>query len=409
MDLELGFSDNGEGFLPDIPGVPMRLSAAAQPIHDRSSPAFLDLFQRVIDGLPEQIALVDDKWQIITVNEAWTAAAKLYGYELATGADYLSFCEARGREGHKPTQIAAAGIRAMDEKREQSFRFVYEGSGAWEGKSFQLCVNRLELVGKTYATITRYDVTELVNLRHLREDFASTLIEGQGLERRRIAREVHDSTMQLLACLGLSLGQLKRSKKSKATVEIVSEMEEMLGEAQRELRTIAFLAHPPQLRELGLSEAIRQLADGFGRRTGLKIAVVAEELVKVSHNTELAIYRVVQEALSNVHRHADATEAFVSLHARRSTLHVVIADNGRGMPDQLHLGVGLASIRERVGEVGGRLSIRRGKPGLTLVASIPLRAALRPVGDMALQGGRVRSTKRGLLHAESGRETKLAS
>lgn len=70
MDLELGFSDNGEGFLPDIPGVPMRLSAAAQPIHDRSSPAFLDLFQRVIDGLPEQIALVDDKWQIITVNEA---------------------------------------------------------------------------------------------------------------------------------------------------------------------------------------------------------------------------------------------------------------------------------------------------------------------------------------------------
>ncbi|QIK95971.1 sensor histidine kinase [Sphingomonas sp. HDW15A] len=406
MDLELRLSLGAEDTLADFPEGQARFSPTDQ--DTQSHPAFLDLFQRVVDGLPEQIALVDEKWHIIAVNEAWTAAAKVYGYELAPGADYLGFCEARGREGHKPTRIAAAGIRAMDENREQSFRFIYEGSGAWEGKAFQLCINRLEIAGHSYATVTRYDVTELVNLRHMREDFASSMIEGQGIERRRIAREVHDSTMQLLACLGLSLGQLKRAKRSKATAEIVSEMEEMLGEAQRELRTLAYLAHPPQLRDLGLVEAIRQLADGFGRRTGLKITVEAENSVNVCQNTQLAIYRAVQEALSNVHRHAGATEAFIGLHARRSTLHVVIADNGRGMPDDLHLGVGLASIRERVAELGGRLSIRRGEPGLVLVASIPLRAALRAVGGMACRGGPILSNV-ATVHGDSGPDTLLTS
>jgi two-component system, NarL family, sensor kinase len=302
----------------------------------------LDIFQQVINGLPEQIALVDEQWKILAVNQAWTHTARLYGYELEPGADYLTFCEARAVDGHKPAGIAAAGIRAMELEGEKSFRYVYSGHGAWEGRSFQLCINRFDVGGRTYGTITRYDVSELVNLRHMREDFASSVMAGQDQERRRIAREVHDSTMQLLASLGLSLGQLKRNRRSKATLEIVDEMEEMLSEAQRELRTISFLAHPPQLKELGLVPALKQLAGGFARRTGLQIDFGCDGALHVGPTAEVAIYRTVQEALSNAHRHAQATRVAVGLHLRHSCLHLVVTDNGRGMPERLRQGVGLA-------------------------------------------------------------------
>ena len=351
--------------------------------------AILDLFQQIINGLPEQIALVDDQWRILAVNESWATTARSYGYELVPGSNYLEFCEARALEGHKPTGVAAAGIRAMEANGERSFRYIYTGHGAWEGRSFQLCINRLEVGGQSYATITRYDVTELVKLRHLREDFASSLIEGQNLERSRMAREVHDSTMQLLAGLGLSLGQLRRSRRSKATGEIIDEMEEVLGEAQRELRAIAYLAYPPLLKELGLALAVKQLAGGFGRRTGLDISFHSDLILGVSPTAELALYRIVQEALSNVHRHARATQASVALRLRHSVLHVVVADNGVGMPEHLRKGVGLPSMRSRIEELGGRLSIRPGNPGTTVIASIPLHADLRAVGDMALFSGSV--------------------
>ena len=350
--------------------------------------AFVDVFQQIINGLPEQIALVDEHWNILAVNDAWTRTAALYGYHALTpGANYLTFCEDRALEGHKPAEIAANGIRMMDRNSEPSFRYVYHGSDRWEGYSFQLCVNRLDVGGRTFATITRYDVTELVQLRHLREDFTHSIIAGQDQERRRIAREVHDSTMQLLAGLGLSLGQLKRLRRSKSTTGIVDEMEQLLGEAQRELRAISFLAHPPLLKELGLVSAMKQLCGGFARRTGLNIAFHGEDDLELSSAAEVAVYRIVQEALSNIHRHARATDAAVGLYRRHSILHVAIADNGSGMPEHIRKGVGVSSMRERINEVGGRLMIRRGDPGTILIASVPVHPDLRTVGGMALRGG----------------------
>ena len=351
-------------------------------------PSFVEVFQQIINSLSEQIALVDDRWTILAVNEAWTKTAAVYGYdELSPGTNYLEFCEARAREGHKPAKLASDGIRMMDGTGERSFRYLYHGKDRWDGRSFQLCVNRVEVGGGTFATVTRYDVTELVELRHLREGFSHSLIEGQDLERRRIAREVHDSTMQSLAGLGLSIGALKRSRGIGAMDEIVEEMEQLLSEAQSELRAISFLAHPPQLSDVGMANALRQLADGFGRRTGLRITVSGAESLDVLPAAQVAIYRMVQEALSNVHRHARATDVAVGLFQRATSLHLVIADNGSGMPAHIHQGVGLASMKERIGEIGGRLSIRRGNPGTMLIATIPVDADLRAVGDMALPAG----------------------
>ena len=416
MELERVTQASSEESLGDCPErQAWKLLAQAEQDGHPPRSQILDVFQQIIDGLSEQIALVDDRWEILSVNQAWASTAKSYGYELAPGDNYLTFCEARARDGHKATAMAAKGIRAMEQNGERSFRFVYSGNGAFEGRSFQLCISRFDVGDTTYATVTRYDVSELVNLRHLREDFASSVIASQDQERRRIAREVHDSTMQLLASLGLSLGQLRRTRRSKATSDIVDEMEKVLGEAQQELRTISFLAHPPQLTELGLVSALKQLAGGFARRTNLEIDFYAEDSVSVGPTVQAAIYRTVQEALSNAHRHARATRVSVGLYLRHSCLHVVIADNGMGLPERLRQGVGLPSMKARVEELGGKIGIRPGRPGTVVRASFPLHADVRAVGDLALKTGRLMSDvlpflgKRAEIAADLGWEELRAS
>ena len=353
-----------------------------------TQPAFVDVFQQLINGLPEQIALLDEQWQILAVNEAWTRTAALYGYHaLQPGTNYFEFLHDRAAEGHSSAVPVVDGIMEMEKGGRDSFRFFYHGADRWEGHSFELCVNRIELAGRTFATVTRYDVTELLQLRKLREGFSHSMIEGQATERRRIAREIHDSTMQLLAGLGLALGQLKRTGHPNETIDIVAEMEQLLGEAQRELRSISYLAHPPLLRELGLAEALQTLVEGYGRRTNLRVSLHVDPDLEVSwRSAEVAIYRMVQEALSNIHRHAHATDVAVGLYGRRSMVHAVVVDNGIGIPANVRYGVGLPSMRARLAELAGRLAIRSASPGTMLIASLPAEPRIRAVGDLANHG-----------------------
>ena len=369
---------------PDLPFLDLPLEGAFPDVEEHCAPTFVETFQQIIDGLPEQTALVDEDWIILAVNPAWTKTAALYDYgELTPGANYLAFCEKVAKLGHSPAGLAAKGIRAMMQNGQSSFSFIYHGKDRWEGFAFQLCIKRINVNGRTMYAVTRYDVTELVRLRQMREEFSHLLIEHQEEERRRMAREVHDSTMQLLASLGLSLGQIRRSKSMRDRSDIVVEMEELLGQIQRELRTVSYLAHPPMVSELGLVNALRQLAGGFGRRTGLQVKVEAADWLPVSPAAEVAIYRMAQEALSNVHRHAQASSVAIGLYQRRSMVHISISDDGVGLPEKLRAGVGLSSMRERIEEIGGRLMIRSGNPGLAVMASVPLHGETRAVGDLA--------------------------
>lgn len=351
-------------------------------------PGFVDVFQQISNGLHEQIALLDENWNILAVNDAWTRTAALYGYfALRPGTNYFEFLREKATEGHASAGIVVAGIRRMEERGEDDFRILYHGSDRWEGHSFQLCVHRMEIAGKTFATVTRYDVTELMQLRQLREGYSHNLIEGQAEERRRMAREIHDSTMQLLAGLGLALGQLKRAGKNGEALDIVAEMEQLLGEAQGEIRAISYLAHPPMLKNMGLADALRMLVEGYGRRTGLNVSLNIAPDTKVEWQAaEGAMYRIVQEALSNIHRHAKATNVAVAVHQRRSMFHAIIVDNGIGMPAIISQGVGLASMRSRLAELGGRLTVRHAMPGTMLIASLPAHSVLRSTGDLAMHG-----------------------
>jgi signal transduction histidine kinase len=197
-------------------------------------------------------------------------------------------------------------------------------------------------------------------------------MKAQEEERRRMGRELHDTGMQLLAGLSLSLARLKQARSDKVTADVIDDMEGLLFEAQKEFRSISFLAHPPQVEQLGLVEALRGLVEGFGRRAGLKTSFAIEGDVEVaSADAEHTIFRMVQEGLSNVHRHARAKKLAVRLIGRERMMHVLVADDGRGIPADLHRGVGLLGMRARLCELGGRLTIRNGSPGTILAASLP--------------------------------------
>jgi signal transduction histidine kinase len=347
---------------------------------------FIEVWQSLVDGLPEQIALLDENWNILVVNDSWTKTAELYGlFALMPGTNYLSFCQEKSAEGHTPARDTIEGLNEIMSGETNSFRIVYNGSERWRGHDFQVCVNRFAVGERTFASVTRYDVTELLELRRLREDFCDSVMRGQAEERRRLGREIHDSTMQLLAGLGLLIAVFRRRCDTAGCKPILDEMDELLSEAQKEIRSIAYLAHPPLLDKMPLIEALNSLVEGFGRRTDLPVTFeVVGDPKFCCPAAEGAIYRVVQEALSNVHHHARAHHASVQLVAGRSMTHVVIADDGVGMPAHICAGVGLSGMRSRLSELGGRLSVHSRSPGTAVIGSVPAQNRISHGGDLVL-------------------------
>jgi two-component system NarL family sensor kinase len=337
--------------------------------------ALLDTWQHVVDGLTEQIALLDQDWTILVVNQSWANVAELYGhFALVPGTDYLQFCREMADGGLDVARDVVAGIEKIIAGKSNSFQLVYQASDPEIGHEHQLCVNRFEVGGRMFSSITRYDITRLVELRRLREDFSKSVLLSQADERRRIGREIHDSTMQLMVCLDMKIGQFERSGPTAAQGSLIDEMRELVTEAQQAIRSISYLIHPPLLGKLTLPEALMELVEGFSRRTGLDVKFeTVGEAQMYCPAAEEAAYRIVQEALSNVHRHSNARHATVRLSQRGAITHVVIADDGTGMPDHVRSGVGLAGMRSRLSELGGRLFIRSRSPGTAVIASIPVK------------------------------------
>ena len=344
--------------------------------------ALIEMWQQVADGLTEQIALLDESWTILAVNRAWAKTSALYGDgAFVPGTSYLQPIRKLADEGLEVARNVVAGIEQIDAGASQSIELVYEGNPPEEGHVYQLSVNRFDVAGQKLASIVRYDVTRLVELRRLREDFSQSVIAHQAEERQRMARELHDTTMQLMACLFMKIGQVRRVSDLAELPSILDELDQLLAETQEEIRSISFLAHPPLLGKLTLPEALESLVDGFARRTGFDVEF---QWVGERHAScpaaEGAIYRIVQEALSNIHRHSKAQHAKVRLTGNERMVHAVISDDGIGMPEVIHSGVGLAGMRSRLAEIGGRLTIRSGlSTGTAVIASVPVNRMLSAI------------------------------
>ena len=170
---ESSSSDCPEGLPQNAP----ILSGADASVSDAN---FFEVYQQVINGLPEDIALLDDQWNIVAVNDSWRKTTTLLGYPLASpGKNYLDFCKHKASTGYTPAALVAKGIEEIERGIRSSFRFTYQGRDRWEGRTFEVRVSQIRMLGRTYATATRHDITELIQLRHLREDFSHRCSKGR--------------------------------------------------------------------------------------------------------------------------------------------------------------------------------------------------------------------------------------
>lgn len=225
--------------------------------------------------------------------------------------------------------------------------------------------------------------------RQLRESAVSfrmlsaKVLELQDRERRRIARELHDSVGQYLAVLRMNIGQLGAAKDqlTPAQQNLLPEALELTDHAITEVRTISYLLHPPMLDHAGLDGAVRWYSEGFAKRSGLKIDLDVPDLdERLPRELELALFRVLQESLTNVHRHSGAHSVKIDLHRNADQVTLTVKDDGRGLSPEamkrfkagLAGGVGLAGMLERLAELDGRLEVESDKSGTTLRATVPM-------------------------------------
>jgi signal transduction histidine kinase len=207
---------------------------------------------------------------------------------------------------------------------------------------------------------------------------STRLLQLQDEERRNIARELHDSTGQVLAALGMNLAaiQLESKKLSPGAETAVSESMELVRTTLKELRTISYLLHPPLLDEAGLQSALRWFVQGFSERS--KIAVdlqLPPNLGRPAREIETAIFRIVQESLTNIHRHSGSMSASITITREPRFIKVEIVDQGKGMDAQstrpATIGIGIQGMKERARQLGGRLEIQSSPTGTTVTAILP--------------------------------------
>lgn len=229
------------------------------------------------------------------------------------------------------------------------------------------------------------EITERKEAEKALRILSARLMESQDEERRRLARELHDTTAQKLAALAMNLAVLQSilSAQTPKSARLLTDCAALTEAAVQEIRTLAYLLHPPVLDAVGLAEAVREYAGGFARRSEITVAVeVAADWERLPPEAELALFRLVQEGLGNVHRHSGA--AAVTIRLARQADHVILElqDNGRGMTveklaqlthPRSAVGVGIAGMRERLRLLGGQLEIQSSPDGTRVCATIPRR------------------------------------
>jgi len=241
---------------------------------------------------------------------------------------------------------------------------------------------------------------EVVRQSEQLRDLSSHLLQLQDEERRHIARELHDSAGQTLAVLGMKLGLIARAA-SQASPELkkdAEEAEQIVRQLTRDIRTTSYLLHPPLLDENGLPAALGWYVQGLAERSGLDITLeISERFERLPNDMELVVFRVVQEGLTNIHRHSGSETAQIRIYREADGVCVAIRDQGKGMsPEKLAQiqaqgsGVGIRGIRERVRRLNGEMKIESGSTGTTILVTIPVaRDAAPTVGLLPRLGAAV--------------------
>jgi PAS domain S-box-containing protein len=353
----------GQGFARDITE---RKEAEAGA--EESRRRFEALFNATLDA----ILFVDSEGRCVGAN---AQASALLGY---TRDELLSMKLADVSPPERHDRLAELWSRAMTVKRTRGECLIQRRDGT-------TCEVELQIVTDVVPGIhalSLHDISGRKAAERSVHRLSARLLHLQDEERRRIARELHDTTAQNLAAIRLLLTRVARGDgRDPALRESLDEALALTDTSIHEVRTLSYLLHPPMIEEAGLLPALRWYVQGFEERSGIRATLdLPAELERLPAELETALFRIVQESLTNIQRHSGSNVATIRLEMCGDALCLTIADEGRGVP--LHLrdapailgatGVGIAGMRERARELGGSLQIESKETGTTVRVTLPL-------------------------------------
>jgi PAS domain S-box-containing protein len=337
-------------------------------------------WELTFNTVPDPVLLLDDNYHIRYANRA---TARLVGVEPAQLID-------------KPCHEALHGLpqphpdcprtRLLETRLEQRA----DVADARMGKVFEATAAPLfDTSGKVRGCVeVLHEITDRKHAEDALRQLSTQLLRAQDDERRRIAQDLHDSTAQNLAALAMNLARmdLEASSLDAPSRKIVSESIQLANRCMQEIRDFSYLLHPPTLDDYGLASALQGYAEGFARRTGIRVDLdLAGDLPRLPQDAETALFRVVQECLSNVQRHSGSPEAKIRIRREPDALVLEVEDKGRGFQAATQadgrtgsrVGMGLTGMKERMRHLGGRLETKSDSHGTTIRASLPVAEALR--------------------------------
>jgi PAS domain S-box-containing protein len=365
---------------------------------EHSLQAAREELQGIIDAWSACVAVVDWNGIIVAGNAAWRrlcgeSDANAAG---AVGASYFTVCAGQSLQFSDFKQVAA-GIWSVIRGEAEEFRSDHMCKSPQGSLWFQIRASRFEECGETRVAITHEDITEIKRAEADLQALAGRLLQIQDEERRRLARELHDTTAQNLVAALLELDRLPEGwadvdPEAKARIDNVYSQ---LRRSLEEIRTLSYLLHPPLLEELGLASALRWYVRGFSERSRISVTLhVQSGLERLPETVERTLFRVVQEALTNIHRHSGSATAHVRLGWANDEIELEVADEGHGIAradfnaveDVYTLGVGISGMRARLQQLGGRLELHSTARGVTVTARLPREAAkAHPLDDKSLR------------------------
>jgi PAS domain S-box-containing protein len=336
--------------------------------------------QTLIDMLTPRVAVLDCDLSILAVNQSWRRFAVENGAgpaEAGVGSGYFDFIN---QSPDREAAAAEAALHKILEGQQESFSLDYAATTVGGRRWFQLKAAAVSDEGKKLLLACHEDVTERKAAQEAQREIEQRILEGREDERRRIARELHDSTVQKLFAVNLNLAGLSTllEKSEKKARNLLAETETLSRECMQELRSTSYLLRPPVYDGHEFMPALCSYIDGFCKRSNIRInLVIPAHAGRMPSRVENALFRVAQESLSNVHRHSHSPSATVTLRKTAGSVVLEVTDQGKGMPGRLAAspwatGGGLAGLQERLQELGGSVEIRPNHPGTTLVATIPL-------------------------------------
>jgi PAS domain S-box-containing protein len=377
-------------------------------------------FAGIVEISADALISTDESQRITLFNQG---AEKIFGYTASEvlGQPLDILIPVRLREAHRRHTAAFAQSSLQTLRMSHKHHLLGQRK---DGTEFRMesTVSKLEIGGERIFTVILRDMTEWVRAaeelrqardqlearvrertaelehanqalqveiaeRRLAEDslreLSGRLLLLQDEERRRLARELHDGATQNLIALSMNLAALRETFPPAANGHNgFAECLRLVDQSLEELRTISFLLHPPLLETMGLSCALPSYVKGFSERSGIPVNLdMPTELGRLGRDVEVTLYRIVQEGLSNVHRHSRSPKAEITLSQGVDIITLEVADQGRGLPqtpDGHRLGVGIAGMRERVRLLGGSLELKSGKQGTTIRVVLPLVASGPP-------------------------------